>query len=101
MPYVNKPRPYKEEYKKYHSSDEQKKDRAARNKLRQKAEREGRVKKGDGKDVHHVDALANGGARDGKVRVVSAASNRSFARDANNKPIPGKKLRKPTRGNSR
>ena len=48
-----KSRDYKEEYRKFQSSDEQKAKRALRNKNRREAEREGRVKKGDGKDIHH------------------------------------------------
>lgn len=46
-------RDYKDEYEKFQSSEEQKKKRAERNRNRRKAEREGRVKKGDGKDIHH------------------------------------------------
>lgn len=39
--------------KEYESSDEQKKRRAKRNKDRRQAERDGKVSKGDGKDIHH------------------------------------------------
>ena len=46
-------RDYKDEYEKFQSSEEQKKKRAERNRNRRKAEKEGRVKKGDGKDIHH------------------------------------------------
>lgn len=48
-----KKRDYKQEYEDFQSSEEQKKKRALRNRNRRKAEREGRVKKGDGKDIHH------------------------------------------------
>ena len=48
-------RDYKDEYKKFQSSTESKKDRAHRNKNRRKPLRTGRVKKGDGKDIDHVD----------------------------------------------
>lgn len=69
-------RDYDKEYREYHASPEQKKRRAQRNKARRKAEREGKVKKGDGKEVHHV-----GNNRKGKLgsktRVVSRKSNRS------------------------
>ena len=50
---VVKKRNYKKEYKKFQSSDKEKKNRAARNKRRRKAEKKGSVKKGDGKDIHH------------------------------------------------
>jgi len=74
-------RNYKLEYKNYHSSAKQKKNRAARNAARAKAVKSGGAKKGDGKDVHHVKPLAKGGARTGKTRVVSASTNRSFKRN--------------------
>ena len=48
-----KKRNYKKEYIKFHSSTKEKKNRAGRNKRRRKAEKEGKVKKGDGKDIHH------------------------------------------------
>ncbi len=40
---------------KYNSTPKQKKRRAQRNKTRRKLEREGRVHKGDGKDIDHKD----------------------------------------------
>jgi hypothetical protein len=87
MPYVNKPRPYKKEYKQYHASEEQKKNRAMRNAARRKAMQEGKVSKGDGRDVHHTKALSKGGSNKGKLQVLSAAKNRSFARDSKNKLV--------------
>lgn len=63
-------RNYKKEYKKFQSSDEQKKKRATRNKNRAQAEKEGRVRKGDGKDVHH---------KNGKTKVMSKSKNRGIA----------------------
>lgn len=41
--------------KKYNAKPEQKRRRAMRNKARRAMMREGRVRKGDGKDVHHID----------------------------------------------
>jgi len=74
-------------YKKYHASKKAKKQRAARNKARREAEKEGRVHKGDGKEVHHVKALSNGGSyAKSNQRVVSRKKNRSYARTAKNKP---------------
>lgn len=78
MPYVNKPRPYGKEYTEYHSSPEQKKNRAKRNAARSAMERDGRVSKGDGKDVDHIKPLSKGGASTkSNLRVVSRSANRS------------------------
>jgi hypothetical protein len=74
------PRNYKKEYENYHSRPEQKKNRAARNAARRKAIREGRARKGDGKDVHHVKPFAKGGSKTGATRTVSKKKNRSFKR---------------------
>jgi hypothetical protein len=87
MPYVNKPRPYKREYALYQGSEEQKKNRAMRNAARRKAMAEGKVKKGDGKDVHHTTAISKGGTNKSKLAVVPASANRSFARSADNKLV--------------
>ena len=78
----------KEYYEKYHASPEAKKDRAARNKARRKAMKEGRVKKGDGKELDHKVPLSKGGSRStSNTRVVSRKTNRSYKRDAQNRPI--------------
>lgn len=77
MPKKRKPynkstgRNYKKDYKKFQSSAKAKKDRAARNKSRAKAMKAGKVKKGDGKDVHHPK-----GVRSGKVKIESKSKNR-------------------------
>jgi len=74
-------RDYSAEYKAYHSSPLQKKRRAARNKARRTLEREGRVSKGDGKDVDHKKPLSKGGSTGrSNLRVKSKSANRSFAR---------------------
>jgi hypothetical protein len=62
-------RNYKRDYKKFQSSEKAKKDRAARNKRRRKAEREGSVKKGDGKDIHH---------KGNRTWVMSKSKNRGM-----------------------
>ena len=87
MPYVNKPRPYKKEYEQYQGTEEQKKNRALRNKARRQAIREGKAKKGDGTDVHHVKALSKGGTNSDGLKVVPASTNRSFKRNAENKLV--------------
>ena len=72
-------RNYRKEYDNYQGSEQQKKNRAKRNAARRKLEREGKVSKGDGKDVDHKD----GNPHDNKssnLRVVSKRTNRSFAR---------------------
>jgi hypothetical protein len=75
------PRDYKREYATYQGTEEQKKNRAARNKARRQAIREGKATKGDGTDVHHVKAISKGGAN-GRTKVVKSSENRSFDRNA-------------------
>ncbi len=65
---------------KYQSSPKQKKNRAARNKARREAERTGRVSKGDGKDIHHVDGNPRNNSTN-NLMVRNRSSNRSFARN--------------------
>ena len=73
---MQKKRNYKKEYKRDHASTKAKKDRASRNKVRRQALKTGRVKKGDGKDVHHVDGNPrNNSAKN--LRVVKKSANRS------------------------
>lgn len=82
MPYVNKPRPYKKEYEQYQGKPEQIKNRTERNSARAKLLKEGKVSKGDGKDVAHVKAFDKGGSNKTGVKVEDAKTNRSFKRDA-------------------
>ena len=74
-------RDYKKEAQ-YENSPEQVKNRMARNRARAKLMREGKVKKGDGKDVAHVKAFDKGGTNKEGVRVESKSANRSFKRDS-------------------
>ena len=79
----NKPRKsrnYKKEAK-YDSQPKVKKKRANRNLARRRAIRAGLARKGDGKDVHHVDGNALN--KNGRTRVVSASKNRSYKRNKN------------------
>ena len=69
-------RDYKEEYDKYHSKPEQKKNRAKRNAARAKMEKAGRVSKGDGKDVDHIRGVKAGNGKS-NLRVLSKSANRS------------------------
>ena len=70
-----KQRNFKQEYDRYHSTTKAKKQRARNNKARRKALRDGRVKKGDDKDVSHSKPGANG-----STSIQSKSKNRSFAR---------------------
>lgn len=57
------------------------KQRAQRNKARKIMMDKGLVKKGDGKDVGHKQAMSKGGkTTPGNLMVQSAAANRSFSR---------------------
>ena len=73
------PRNYGSEYKNYHSSEEQKKNRAKRNAARRKMEKSGAVSKGDGKDVDHKNGIKAGNGKS-NLRVKSKSANRSFPR---------------------
>lgn len=74
-------RNYRKEYDNYHGKPEQKKNRAKRNAARAEMTKEGKVRKGDGKEVDHKTPMAKGGGN-GKsnLRVTSAKKNRSFPR---------------------
>ena len=87
MPYTKTPRPYKKEYEQYHGTEEQKKKRAMRNAARRKLMREGKVSKGDGKDVHHKVALSKGGTNKDGLVAVPASTNRSFRRDSSHRLV--------------
>ena len=73
-------RNYAQEYKQYQGTEEQKKNRAARNAARRKLMKDGVVKKGDGKDVHHTTAISKGGVKS-RLKAVDASVNRSFDRN--------------------
>ncbi len=81
-----KKRNYKKEYAKFQASDKQKKDRAKRNAARRKATKAGRVKKGDGKDVHHPN-----GVNSKKTKVLSKSKNRGMKEESRLKGSKRKK----------
>lgn len=66
------------EYDNYHAKPEAKKDRAARNKARREAIKDGRIDGvGDPREVDHKKPLSKGGSRSTKnTRVVSREANR-------------------------
>lgn len=81
-------RDYKKEYREYQGTEEQKHNRALRNKARRQMEREGKVHKGDGKDVDHRHPLITGGSNDeSNWRVQSKHNNRNFRRDSKGRPL--------------
>ena len=71
-------RDYKKEYANYHGKPEQRKKRSKRVLARRKLEKEGKVSKGDGKDVDHKNALRKGGSNSrSNLRVRSKSANRA------------------------
>lgn len=64
------------EYSRFQSSKKAKRERAARNTNRRRAERAGRVHKGDGKEIDHIDSSASHNSKS-NLRVVSRTFNRS------------------------
>jgi hypothetical protein len=74
MPYVNKPRPYKDEYAKQVARGEHE-NRMERQRARRKLDKEGVDR--TGKDVSHVKALSKGGSNKDGVKLESPAKNRA------------------------
>ena len=72
-----KPRNYKQEYKKYHSSRKAIAERSSRNKARRKMVSLGKVRKGDKKDVHHVNRRPTNNSSS-NLRVMTRSRNRSI-----------------------
>lgn len=64
------------ELSRFQSSKKAKKDRAARNKARREALAEGKVHRGDSKEVHHKDSVATHNSKS-NLAVVSRTFNRS------------------------
>jgi inorganic pyrophosphatase len=82
MAYKDKADRKYEQATKYQDTPEQVKNRMERNRARYKLLQEGKVKKGDGKDVAHVKAADKGGTIKDGVKVQSRSANRSFKRDS-------------------
>lgn len=64
------------EQRKFNGTETQKKRRAQRNKARREAEKDGRVSKGDGKDLDHKDRDTKNNSKK-NTRVTSRKKNRS------------------------
>jgi hypothetical protein len=71
----NYKRDYKQEYKEQGASKKAKQQRARNNKANRKAKAEGKIKKGDGKDVAHTKPSAKG-----STFIQAASKNRSIPR---------------------
>ena len=69
-------RNYRREYDTYHKTEEQKKRRAERNRDRKAAEKAGKVRKGDNREVDHVNAPRKGSLAGSATRVISKTANR-------------------------
>ena len=72
-----KPRNYKHEYRKFHSSPKARAERSARNKARRKMTKLGKVRKGDGRDVHHANRRPTDN-RASNLRTMSRSTNRAI-----------------------
>lgn len=82
---MTKKRDYQKENEQYKSKPEQIALRVARNKARREAIRDGRVKKGDGKEIDHIVPLSKGGSNSKKnTRVRTKSQNSSFSRNSDN-----------------
>ena len=91
MPYVNKPRPYKKEYKQQVARGEHE-SRMDRQRARRALDKKGVDRKG--KDIDHKVPLSKGGSNgSGNLRLVSPSKNRSFHRNSDHtvkKNVPKK-----------
>lgn len=75
-------RDYKQEQKTARARGDTQK-RAERNAARRELMKQGKVHKGDGKDVDHAKPLGKGGTNSpSNLRVTSVATNRSFKRNS-------------------
>lgn len=72
-------RDYKKEYREYQGRPEQIKRRAGRNKARRLMIAKGKARKGDGRDVHHVDGNTTNNAQN-NLQVTSRSKNRGDLR---------------------
>jgi hypothetical protein len=82
MPYKNKADRKYTQAVAYEDTPAQVKNREERNKARAHLTKEGRVSKGDGKDVDHIKPLSKGGTSNkSNLKVKSASANRSFSRN--------------------
>jgi hypothetical protein len=69
-------RDLEKEYRDFHGKPEQIKRRAQRNKARSEAMADGKVKKGDGLEVDHINAPRTGSLDGVPTQVISKTANR-------------------------
>lgn len=74
-------RDYEREYSLYGASTEAKKDRASRNRVRREALRRGRVHKGDGTVLDHIDSNPRHNSSS-NIRVLSRSANAGRREDS-------------------
>jgi hypothetical protein len=80
MPYVNKSRPYKKEYKQQLNRGEHE-DRMDRQRARNEMDKRGVDR--TGKDIDHVVPLSKGGTNaKGNLKLKAPSANRSFTRNS-------------------
>ena len=72
----NKKRNYRQEYDRYHSKPQQRKNRSKRVLARRLMMKLGKVRKGDGKDVDHKDGNPQNNGK-GNLRVRDKSENRA------------------------
>ena len=83
MPYVNKPRPYKKEYKKQKQRGEHKarmerqRARRAMDKKGKDLNKNGKADKREGKDISHKKPLSKGGTNKDGYKIESKSKYRS------------------------
>ena len=97
MPYKNKPRPYKKEYRQQKARGEHP-DRMERQRARRKIDKTGADKnknnkadRREGKDVSHKKALSKGGSNKDGVKIESKSKNRSRNYKKKKKAVAKKK----------
>jgi hypothetical protein len=85
VPYVNKKRPYKKEYRQQKARNERK-PRNARERARYEAKnpgKDGKITDVKGQDIDHKRPLSKGGTnKPSNLRSVSPSKNRSFSRNS-------------------
>ena len=93
MPYVNKKRPHKKEYRQQLARGEHEK-RMERQRARRALDKKmpdengnGKADKREGKDVSHKRALSKGGKNKHGVTIQSKSKNRSFKRNSSKKLV--------------
>ena len=79
--------------RKYNASEEQKTRRAQRNAARREMEKEGKVRKGDGKDVDHKEHKARGKLNNSRsnLQVMDKSKNRAKNLGTGGRPKKGSK----------